>query len=177
MSRKCILVLLFSLSFLIGGRQGDLPPTSVDETIVELFLVENAGQLVAGQCAPVSNISANGSTCANSVTSYYANAAWNVTRICIVIPTLSWTTTEACDVDVDFGGSTTTTFLIGDDGLTAIGDSLCVTSLTDSTLAINDLVIVRHDSPAADHCQNKAACVCEAANGVNYKIQIFGYRP
>jgi len=170
--RNYVLALAFLAALLTAGNVR-VVPDRFEETIAE-FLHDQSGG-VAGECARHA-IMAAGGACDASAYEYHVQDAWTVTRISLAIGGRVWTANEACDVDIDFGDSTTTTFLVGATGLAAAGDSSSVTSLTDHSLAIGDDIDVRHDDPAAQHCLNgPSSCDCDSHIG-SYNVRIFGYR-
>ena len=183
--KRILLTILFAIVLLaLPGFIIKRGPASNEQVIYAFKVTENTGGLDAANCAmyemiidatPLQEIACN-----NDVAEAYADRNWYVTKIIGTVRYQAWGGTEACDVDVDFGGSTTTTFEFGGSDLRSVGDTVTKTTLTDHTIAAGEMIQVRHDTPAADdECAVPGAgpdCDCGTSNAVTagYIITIYG---
>ena len=176
-----VFALLFFVPLLTAGDVKIVPSFSPESVIHHDFKIHD-GAFQTGLCSRLNESAATEVTCGDPSADFIVKRNLVVTRITLQIETVAWTTTEACDVDVNFGGVTAATFQVGNSALDALGNyenklksdgDLAVTTLSEG-----DVIQVKHStaSGANDYCNTGSSCACVAANA-GYRTTIYGHVP
>lgn len=174
--RKLLALLVLAVVAMTGGSTRHVPSQAAESVIVEFLAIDSA--YTAAACATWHRtLNTQEVSCADKAAIFYVDVDWVVTHIGVSVGVASvWTANEACDVDIDIGGTTAATFNVGDTGLAAAGDVSSTTVLSVTSVDAGGAIIVRHDDPIGDTCLAGSSCDCDSANA-SHRVTVYGYKP